>query len=90
MVESLAHDGGVADVRFWHNDKFLVSLGKRDGCAIIWKVNQHHHHKHHKPHATGQSSPLPGERGVPAPDKDKADSGDDSDTSSSSSSGSDQ
>jgi hypothetical protein len=32
-----------AEVRFWQNDKLIVSAGKSDGCVFIWKVSSKQH-----------------------------------------------
>jgi WD40 repeat protein len=47
MELSGGHVGPVSEVRFWHNDKLLLSAGKSDGCVMVWKVHHHHHHHHH-------------------------------------------
>ena len=46
MALSAGHAGPVAEVRFWHNDKMLLSTGKSDGCVMLWKLHHHHHHHH--------------------------------------------
>lgn len=52
MELSTGHVGPISEVRFWHNDRFLLSAGKSDGCVLIWKVSHHHRHHHHKDHAS--------------------------------------
>ena len=50
MALSAGHAGPIAEVRFWHNDKMLLSAGKSDGCVMLWKVHHHHHGHHHHHH----------------------------------------
>jgi len=48
MSPSVAHAGVVSEVHFWHNDKFVLSAGRADGCVMIWRIHSSHHHHHHQ------------------------------------------